>query len=70
MFLAHVDDDDARLCDDVLGQVFERGVGVIIETLQVLHHVVQLDHRPQGLTVAAAPHLRGQELQERVAIIT
>lgn len=64
--LAHVDDDDAGLRDDVLGEVFEGGVGVIIEALQVLHHVVQLDDGPQSLSVPAALHLRGQELQERV----
>lgn len=66
---AHSHDDDARVRDDVLGELVEGGGGVILEALQVLLHVVQLDDRPQRLTVLAAAHLRGVELDGRVVLI-
>lgn len=66
---SHSHDDDARLCDDVLGELVEGGDGMILEAFQVLLHVVQLHDRPQRLTVLAAAHLRGVKLDDGVVLI-
>lgn len=64
----HRDNDDAGLRDDVLQELVEGGVRVIVEALQLLHHVVQEEKRLQGLDVAGAVHRRGVELQDRVIL--
>lgn len=64
----HGHDDDAGLGDDVLDEVVEGGVGVVVEALQVLHHVVQVEDRPEGLDVAGAVHPRGAELEDGVVL--
>lgn len=64
----HGHDDDAGLGDDVLDKVVEGGVGVVVEALQVLHHVVQVEDRPEGLDVAGAVHRRGVKLEDGVIL--
>lgn len=64
----HGHDDDAGLGDDVLGELVEGGVGVVVEALQLLHHVVQLEKRPEGLAVGAAVHRRGVKLEDGVVL--
>lgn len=64
----HRDNDDAGLRDDVLQELVEGGVRVVVEALQLLHHVVQVEKRPQGLDVAGAVHHWGVELQDRVVL--
>lgn len=63
----HSHDDDAGLGDDVLGEFVECGVGVVVEVLQLLHHVVQQENRPERLTVAAV-HRRGIKLEDCVVL--
>lgn len=64
----HRDDDDAGLSDDVLGELVEAGVGVVVEVLQLLHHVVQVQERPQGLSVQRGVDRRRVELQDGVVL--
>lgn len=64
----HSHDDDARLCDDVLGEFVEGGVRVIVEALQLLHHVVQLENRPERLAVEAGVHGRRVKLEDGVVL--
>lgn len=42
----HSDYDDAGLGDDVLEERVEGRFGVVVEALQLLHHVVQLEEGP------------------------
>lgn len=65
---AHRDDDDAGLRDNVLQELVEGGVRVIVEALELLHHVVQVEKCPQGLDVAGAVHRWRVELQDRVVL--
>ena len=63
----HGHDDDAGLGDDVLVELVEGGVGVVVEALQLLHHVVQLEKRPERLTVGAVGRRR-VELEDGVVL--
>lgn len=65
----HRHDDDAGLSDHVLGELVEGGVGVIVEALQLLLHVVQLEERTERLAVEGAVHRRRVELEDGVVLV-
>lgn len=67
---AHSHDDNAGLCDDVPGELVEGGVGVIVEALQLLDHIVQLEVNPERLRegFVAGVHYRGVKLEDRVVL--
>lgn len=67
---AHSHDDNAGLCDDVPGELVEGGVGVIVEALQLLYHIVQLEVNPERLRegFVAGVHCRGVKLEDCVVL--
>lgn len=64
----HGDDDDAGLCDDLLGQLVEDGVGVVVKRLQLLLQVVQADVGPEPRALIGAVHRRRRKLDHRVVL--
>lgn len=63
----HGHDDDAGLGDDVLVELVEGGVGVVVEALQLLLHVVQLEKRAERRAVGAVGRRR-VELEDGVVL--
>lgn len=64
----HGHNDEAGLSDHVFDQLVEEGVGVIVEALELLHHVVQLQVRPERLGVEGAVHERRVKLEDGVVL--
>lgn len=67
--LPYVDDDKSGICDHILLQLVEGGVGVIVKAPELLFHVVQLDEGLERLAAGAAVHRWGEELQGGVVLM-